>query len=271
MQPSDFWAGKNVFITGASSGLGAALAEYIATRGARVGLIARRAAELERVATRLRALPGAPAVGVALGDVRSAAHIQAAVVALEQSVGPCDVLVANAGIHRATPGDQFDVAAVQDVIATNLAGVVNTLGAVLPGMVQRRRGHVVAVASVAALQGLPDSGAYSASKAGVVALMEGLRIDLARVGVRVTTVCPGYIDTPMVAANPHKFFVLSPPEAARRTARAIERNRAECWFPWPTLLLARLGRLLPRRWYTRLMARAPAPRRRRGRGGRPPA
>jgi short-subunit dehydrogenase len=244
-------------ITGASSGLGEALAYHLAGCGARVGLVARRATELERVATRIRALPGAPRVALARADVRVAGQMKTAIASLEQSLGDCDVMIANAGRYRFTPGDRFDATVADEVIATNVGGVINALAAVLPGMTERRRGHVVAVASIAALQGLPDSSVYSASKAAVVTLMEGLRIDLSRVGVRVTTVCPGYMDTPMVADNPHKFLVLAAEDAARRVARAIARGRATYWFPWPTWLLARLGRLLPRSLYTRYMARLP--------------
>jgi short-subunit dehydrogenase len=115
------------------------------------------------------------------------------------------------------------------------------------------------VASIAAMLGLPEVGAYSASKAALVTLMESLRVDLHRFGIKVTTICPGFIDTPLIADHPRSVlkFMLQPDEAARRIARAIERGRAEYWFPWQMWLAARLARALPFGLYRRLCARLP--------------
>jgi len=249
-----FWRDKCVIITGASSGIGAALAAHLAERGARLGLIARRREPLEQFAGGLG--PQAT-VAVSPADVSDGASVRAAVADVEARLGPCDVLIANAGIHRYTPGYQFDADEAVAVLRTNLLGAVQTIGAVLPGMVERRRGHIVGVASIAAMLGLPDVAAYSASKAGLVTFLEGLRVDLHRFGVRVTTICPGFVDTPMIADHDRSQMrhVLPPGEAARRIARAIERGRCEYWFPWQTWLLARFGRALPVRLYTRLAQR----------------
>ena len=259
MNREPFWRDKCVIISGASSGIGRALAEHLATRGARLGLLARRAALLDELADKLRG-DGA-VVAVAAADVGNPEQTRAAIRRLEQALGSCEVLIANAGIHRYTPGHDFDIANANAVITTNVQGVINAIGAVLPDMVARRKGHVVGVASIAGMLGLPEVSAYSASKAAVLRLMESLRVDLAHHGVKVTTICPGFVDTPMIHGHRRKLllFVLQPPQAARRIARAIERGRAEYWFPWPTWLIARLARALPfgvYRWLaTRLVRR----------------
>jgi short-subunit dehydrogenase len=265
MNRNPFWRDKCVIITGASSGIGWALAEHLATRHARLGLLARRGAVLEELAAKLRT--DGTSVAAAVADVCDPEQTRAAIARLEQALGPCDVLIASAGIHRYTPGDGFDVANANAVVTTNVQGVINAIGAVLPGMLARRRGRVVGIASIAGMLGLPQVAAYSASKAAVVTLMESLRVDLARYGLKVTTICPGFVNTPMIRGHWPKLllFLLQPPEAARRITRAIERGRAEYWFPRPLWLVARLARTLPhgvyRRLVTRLVRTAGSPRR----------
>jgi short-subunit dehydrogenase len=249
-----YWPDKCVLITGASSGIGWALAEYLAGQGAKVGLIARRGEKLAQLAAAIEAVGGRAALAPA--DVTDARQTEQATRTLEETLGPCDVLVANAGIHQFTRGDVFNADEVKAVFATNVEGVINSIGAVVPGMVGRGSGHIVAVASIAAMIGLPEVGAYSASKAAIVTLMQSLRVDLHRHNVKVTTICPGFVDTPLIAAHQRSVlrFVLSPAEAARRIARAIERGRAEYWFPWQTWLAARVARALPFRAYRWLCA-----------------
>lgn len=257
MSPESFWQRKCVIITGASSGIGKALAEHLADRGARVGLIARSKDRLAELAATIESAGGR--VTCAPADVTDAEQATRATRILEETLGPCDVLIASAGIHRFTPGAEFDADAARAVVTTNVHGVINAVGAVLPGMVARRSGHLVAVASIAGMVGLPAVGAYSASKAAVVALMESLRVDLHRHNVKVTTICPGFVNTPLIAGHRPALlkFVLSPDDAARRIARAIEHGRSEYWFPWQMWLLARFARALPFWAYRWLCARLP--------------
>ena len=254
---SKFWRDKRVFITGASSGIGWALAEYLADRGARVGLLARREPELVRLASAIDSRSGGAAFAVA--DVSDPDQTTQAIRKLEERLGPCDIMIANAGMHRYTRGDVFNGANARDVFATNVNGVINAIDAVLPAMVGRRSGHLVAVASIAAMMGLPEVGAYSASKAAVVTLMEGLRLDLHGFNVKVTTICPGFVRTPMIAQHSDKIlkFVLESADAAARIANAIERNKAEYWFPWQMWLIARLTRALPFGLYRRICSLMP--------------
>jgi short-subunit dehydrogenase len=246
-----------VIITGASSGIGWALAECIAARGAAVGLVARREEKLAKLAAAIESAGGRAVFSAA--DVTDKQHTEESFRRLEKAIGPCDVLIANAGIHRYTTGQVFDTDAAKAVFATNVDGVINSIGAVLPGMVDRRSGQLVAMASIAAMLGLPEVGAYSASKAAIVTLMESLRVDLHRHKVKVTTICPGFVDTPLIARHGRSIlkFMLTPEEAARRIARAIERGHPEYWFPWQTWLLARVVRVLPFSVYRRLCNRLP--------------
>lgn len=252
-----FWRQKHVIITGASSGIGRALVDELAPLAASVGLIARRADRLQELADEIQARGGRAVVAAA--DVAQREQMFGAVQAIESTAGPCDVLIANAGVYRKTAGRNFDAVRAGLVVGTNLMGVINSIGAVLPGMVQRNRGHIAAVASVGGMIGLPGAGAYCASKQGVVTLLQSLRADLWRTAIGVTAVCPGYVDTPMITDAERTAIrgLLTAREAARRIVWAIERNRAEYWFPWWTALEVRAARLLPPRLAARILSRYP--------------
>ena len=252
-----FWQDKRVIITGASSGIGRALAEELAPLAAGVGLIARRQDRLEALAEQIASRGGRAAFAAA--DVTVRDEVFSAVSSLESLGGPCDVLIANAGVYRKTAARAFDVQRAELVVATNLLGVIYAIGAVLPGMVQRRRGHLAAVASIAGMLGLPGAAAYCASKQGVVTLLQSLRADLWRSGIRVTAICPGYVDTPMITDEERATLrgLVSAPQAARRIAWAIQRGRAEDWFPRWTAWEVRLARWLPPRLAARILSRYP--------------
>jgi short-subunit dehydrogenase len=252
-----FWSGKCVVITGASSGIGQTLAERLAKRGAKVGLLARRVERLAQIAEGIRAAGGSCAYAPA--DVTDATGLAAAVRQIEASLGPCDVMIANAGIYRKTDVRRFDAAAADSVIAVNLQGVIHAFAAVLPDMVARRAGRLVAVSSIAGMLGLPGAAAYCASKAAVTTLLASLRVDLYPLGVRVTAVCPGFVDTPMITDEERaaRKDILTPADAADRICRAVERGRAEAWFPRGTWWMARLARALPPTIYRWVMARVP--------------
>jgi len=242
---SAFWEGKCAIITGASSGIGRALAKDLVARGARVGLIARRQEALAEVAREIQAAGGKAECRIA--DVADARSLAMAVGELKQAIGECDVAIACAGIYRATHVEPFDPAAMQDVMATNLLGVCNLFAAVLPGMIGRARGHLAAVASIAGYLGLAQSGAYCASKAAVITLMQSLRLDLEPKGIGVTTICPGYVDTPMITDEERRTLrgLLTAEDTARRIADAIERGKTEVAFPWGLHFQARGAPLLP--------------------------
>ena len=243
-----------VFITGASSGLGAALAAHYATRGAVLGLAARRADKLTEV-TRTLATPAS----VYVVDVADREALAAAAADFATRHGTPDIVIANAGISTGTHGGNVaDLATLERVLQTNVTGVAATLSPFVEAMRSRGSGTLVGIASVAGFRGLPGSGAYSASKAAAINWLEALRVELHGSGVRVVTVCPGYIDTPMTAVNRfHMPFLLSAEDAARRIARAIERGSALAVLPWQIGLAFWFLRRAPNWLFDRLFARTP--------------
>jgi short-subunit dehydrogenase len=235
----------NILITGASRGLGAALAREFSTPGAHLCLVARDGVALEAVADACRAR-GAT-VETALCDVRDAAPLAAQLLEWDDAA-PFALVIANAGVTGGTPpgGGLEGWESATRVLGVNLLGAVNTVEPLLPRLLARRVGRVVLIASVAAFQGLPDSPAYSASKAGLWSYGEALRARLGVKGVGVTCVAPGFFTSAMSARfqGPHPGEM--PLEAmAARVACAIRRGRGRAIIPAPLGLLLRLLALLP--------------------------
>jgi short-subunit dehydrogenase len=248
------WKEKVVLITGASSGIGRALALELGRRGARLGLTARRGEELLKVAYEV-GRAGGEAMALA-ADVRDPEALKAAAESVRERWGRIDVLVANAGMSSTTAGTKLNAGEVGDVITVNVLGVVNSVAAVLPSMLERRAGHLVAISSLASYRGMPKSGAYSASKAAVSTFFESLRVDLSKSGVVVTVIHPGFIRTPMTANRKKKLpFLLEVDDAACRI-RAIERRARTYAFPWQLASLVRVIRHMPGSLYDRLASKS---------------
>jgi short-subunit dehydrogenase len=238
----------NVLITGASSGIGRALAEEYARRGDHVVVAARRRDRLDELA---RAIGGeALSLDVSDGDA-----CFAAVRALDER-RPLDVVVANAGVGGITPGHKLAWERVRDILQTNLVGAAATICAAVPGMVARGGGRVVGIASVAGFRGLPRFSAYSASKAGLITFLESLRIDLHKSGVSVTTVCPGYVQTELLTPGKSHPFVVSADAAARLITAAADARDPVCTFPAPIVAGMRAAQLLPRPLYEFIATRS---------------
>ncbi|MCB1958914.1 MAG: SDR family oxidoreductase [Rhodocyclaceae bacterium] len=244
---------QRVFITGASSGIGAALARHYAEAGCQLGLLGRRQAALDALAA---SLPGAPCVLVA--DVADAAAMRAAAERFMADCGVPDIVIANAGVSVGTLTEHAeDSAAFARVLQTNVLGVVHTFAPFLPAMRAGEGGTLVGIASVAGVRGLPGAGAYSASKAAVRRYLESLRVELHGSAIKVVTLSPGYIATPMTAINPYPMpFLLDADVAAARMARVIAAGRRHAVVPWQMGLVARLLAVLPDALYDRLFARA---------------
>ena len=235
-----------VVITGASSGIGEALARHYLAAGAEVALIARRPVNAER------------AISYSL-DVTDEAALAAAARDFLDRFGAPDLVIANAGISSGTRGaDPSDLAKLRRVLDVNVAGLAATLAAFAPAMREAGRGTLAGIASVAGFRGLPGNGAYCASKAAAITWLESLRAELHGSGVSVVCICPGYIDTPMTQVNRFRMpFLLSADEAARRIARAIAARRRLAVIPWQMALVSVLLRAMPGWLYDRLAARAP--------------
>ncbi len=246
-------------ITGASSGIGRALALQLGAAGYRVGLIARRQAELEATAKEISASAGkAQAAPADVGDRQS---LRLAISSIEDHFGPVDILVANAGYGAPTHLDPLNTADVEKTIQVNVMGVIYAIEAVLPGMLERKRGHLLAISSLAAFKGLPGESAYCASKAAVNAYMEGLRIATRTRGVTVTTVCPGFVSTPMTPMDSATPFIMPAEEAAARIARLIARRKGGLiCFPLPMTMLTSLIKRLPDAIVAQLIGQSPDPK-----------
>lgn len=245
-----------VFITGASSGIGAALAMQYARAGAVVGLVARRS---DALAALRATLPNPDLHRTYAVDVRDHAALQAAAADFLAQAGGIDIVVANAGISHGTLTERpEDLPVFADIVATNVTATVATFAPFIAAMRAQGSGRLVGIGSVAGIRGLPGAGAYSASKAAVMTYCESLRVELRGTGIQVVTIAPGYIDTPMTRHNPYRMpFLLAPAVFAARAARAIDAGASYRVIPWQMGLVAKLLRLLPDALYDLAFARAP--------------
>ena len=248
-----------VFITGASSGIGEALAVYYAAQGATLGLAARRADFLDGLNRRL----GGAHATFAL-DVRDAPALRAAAEAFIPRCGVPDIVIASAGVSAGTLTEHAeDLDAFRQIMDTNVFGMAATFAPFIPAMRAASgepgtRRRLVGIASVAGIRGLPGAEAYSASKAAAISYLESLRLEMAPYGIKVVTIAPGYIETPMTAVNGYRMpFLLAPDMAAARFARAIERGATYAVIPWQMGVVAKLLRVLRNWLYDRLFLRAP--------------
>jgi short-subunit dehydrogenase len=250
----NYWADKVVMITGASSGIGGALAVELAKRGAELGLVARRAEALGEIAQAVEAVSSRALVLPA--DVRDADSLRKAAEKLQSDLGPIDVLIANAGVGPTRNGSDLDAAEVSNVININVVGAANSVAAVIPEMVARGQGHLVAISSLAGYRGLPKSAAYCASKAAVSAFFESLRIDLEPKGIAVTIIHPGFIKTPLTSGREAQMpFLMELDDAVKKIVRAIEKRKKSYAFPWQLATIVRVGMVMPIWMYDRISRR----------------
>ncbi len=243
-----------VVISGASSGIGLALAQHYLQQGAVIAAFARRAELLQALSEQFP-----HQVHCYPLDVRDAMAIQAAAHDFMARAGVPDIVIANAGVSRGTLTEYAeDVYAFQQVMDINMLGVVKTFQPFLAAMRAAKKGRLVGISSVAGFRGMPGSEAYSASKAALISYLESLRVELYGSGVKVVTICPGYIKTPMTEINPYTMpFILDADDAALRMARVIEQGKSFAVVPWQMGLVGRLLKLLPNWLYDRAFSKAP--------------
>jgi short-subunit dehydrogenase len=248
-----FWKDKVILITGASSGIGAELARQISPKGAILGLLARRLEELEKVKNQTET--NGAIVRVFPVDVTDFKAVKSAAENLTLEFGKIDMLIANAGIAGKTVSawkinpDDFS-----EVIKINLLGAVNSVAAVLPGMYERRNGHLVAISSLAGFRGLPKSAAYCASKSAMTTFFESLRIDLLKSRIHVTIIQPGFIKTPLTAGRKGNMpFLMELDVATSKIIKAIEKRKKFYAFPWQLATLVKLGKIMPAWLYDKIV------------------
>ena len=240
-----------VFITGASSGLGAALARHYGAQGAQLGLLGRRLEGLQKTAAGLTAR-------LYLADVRDEVAMCTAAEAFLQEIGTPDIVIAAAGISVGTLTEEAaDAPVFRAVMDANVLGLVHTFQPFIAAM-QSSGGVLCGISSVAGVRGFPGGGAYSASKAAATIYLEALRLELKSRGIAVVTVAPGYIDTPMTQVNPYAMpFRMPAPAAAAKVAGCIARRCAYTVIPWQMAWVARLMKWLPIPVYDALFEKAP--------------
>ncbi len=246
---------RTALITGASSGIGEALARRLAADGVEVALAARRAEALEALAKDIRGAGGQARVYPV--DVTDVEDVHRTVRRADDEMGGLDLVVANAGIGRERWAGKLSWEDCEPTIRVNVDGAVATLVAVLDRMAERKRGHVVGISSLAQYRGLPHNAVYSASKAFLSTFLEGLRVDLRGAGVAVTDVRPGFVRTPMTAKNKHPMpWMLDACDAADIVWRGIRRREPVVAFPWQLVTVIRSASMLPPAIYDRAVARA---------------
>ncbi|MFN7954438.1 MAG: SDR family NAD(P)-dependent oxidoreductase [bacterium] len=246
--PQDAFRGRVVLVTGASSGIGAELARQLARQGARVAVLARRREQLEALAIELRA-HGAEALALAC-DVADPGAVNAALARLERELGPPDVAILNAGIGESRKLEDFSVEWVRRIFETNLFGVLHFVEPLLAGMLARGRGTLAVTSSLARDRAMTQTGAYSASKAALSAVIESLRIDAWPRGVRLLTIEPGFVKSPMTDRNRFPMpFMVPTDRAAAIILRGIARGTPVIRFPWPMAAITYVLRLLPSRLF----------------------
>jgi short-subunit dehydrogenase len=243
--------GRSYWIVGASSGIGAALATELVRRGAQVAISARRQHELDGVS--------AGTMTVLPLDATDRDAVRRAAAEATASLRGLDVVVWCAGFWDQFDAADWDADAFARHVEVNLLGLNNLLAATVPTMARSGHGHLVGIASVAGYRGIAGAEAYGATKAAQINLLESLRAALAHRGVRVTTVCPGFVRTEMTATNSFPMpFVIEPEDAARAIADGLERRRTEIVFPLPMAVLMKAARLIPVRVWAALTSRAAA-------------
>jgi short-subunit dehydrogenase len=238
------YSGRVAIITGTSSGIGRELARALARSGCRVGLIARREHLLREFEAEIRSQGGIAASAPA--DVADRLELRRAFEELTGVLGPADLVVANAGVGVPTTLEPMNIEAIEEMIRVNVLGVIYTIEACLPSMLERGEGQIAAISSLSAYKGMPGESAYCASKAAVNSYMEGLRVQVRDRGIGVTTICPGFVKTPMTAIDDFPMlFAMDADEAALRIIRALQRRVKVANFPWQTTALVRLSGLAP--------------------------
>ncbi len=243
----------NVVITGASSGIGAALAREFAKRGATLGLVARRKDKLdELISTFARPELCTPIVC----DIRDRDEFIKKAREFDKQCGGVDIVIANAGISVGVKTEyREDLEMFDKIFQTNVLSMATTFHAFIPEMIERKRGTLVGIGSVAGIRGLPGSEAYCARKSAVITYCESLRIDLKKYGIDVLTISPGFVKTPLTEGNPYMMpFILTADEFAQRAIKAILAKKSYITIPWQMGCLAKVMRVIPNSLFDKILA-----------------
>jgi short-subunit dehydrogenase len=244
------------FITGASSGIGSSLAIALAKKGHRIALFSRREKQLEEIKTEIEKNGGEALV--VPGDVTDPTSIKRAFEKIEREWVAPDIIVANAGVAHWIKTTEMELKKARQTVDVNLMGLINTVQLALPRMINNGGGHIVGIASAASYRGIPNLAVYSATKAGIVQYLEGVRVENNAKGIVVTTICPGFIETPMVT---NKYipkgtplpFMMDVEKSTKKIISAIEHKRSHYTYPLPMAILGKIGLILPNSMYDKVI------------------
>ncbi|MDX2225173.1 MAG: SDR family NAD(P)-dependent oxidoreductase [Rhodospirillaceae bacterium] len=235
-----------LWITGSGKGIGRAVAREYAARGWLVAASARTGVDLEALKAEVEAakLPGR--IVPYVNDVTDHDAVKRTFKQIEHDHGPLDQIIFNAGTHIPTDPKTFAIEPYRTLMEVNFMGAVNGLAAVVPTLVDRRRGHVAVVSSVAGYRGLPNAAAYGATKAALINMCESLKTQLDGMGVTISVINPGFVRTPLTDKNEFPMpFLMEPEDAARAVFNGMARRKFEIAFPLPFVLILKLLRMLP--------------------------
>ena len=243
----------NIFLTGASSGIGQALAKEFAANGATLGLVARREDKLKEL---IAELPNPELHTAIVCDVTDRDRLIEEARKFDEACGGVDIAVACAGISVGVKTQyREDLDVFDKVFDTNVFAMASTFHAFIDPMIKRKRGTLVGIASVAGIRGLPGSEAYCASKSAAITYCESLRVEMQKYGIRVSTICPGFVRTPLTAENPYKMpFIMEPEAFAKEAVKVIMVGKKYATIPWEMGVLSKILRLIPNWLFDKILA-----------------
>lgn len=243
----------NIFLTGASSGIGQALAKEFAANGATLGLVARREDKLKEL---IAELPNPELHTAIVCDVTDRDRLIEEARKFDEACGGVDIAVACAGISVGVKTQyREDLDVFDKVFDTNVFAMASTFHAFIDPMIKRKRGTLVGIASVAGIRGLPGSEAYCASKSAAITYCESLRVEMQKYGVKVVTISPGFVKTPLTAHNPYKMpFIMEPEAFAKEAVKVITVGKKYATIPWEMGVLSKILRLIPNWLFDKILA-----------------
>ena len=246
--------GKTILLTGASGGIGLALSRQLAKEKVNLALLARRENILRQLADELKD-SGSVMLPVKC-DVSNRDETARACREIQARFGHVDIAIFNSGLSHRADVDDFRVDIAREIFDVNVFGMLNFVGDLLPDFIKRKEGTIVGVTSLADCRGLPKNRSYSASKAAATALLESLRVELKEHGIKVITVKPGFVKTPMTEGNLYpKPFLMTPEKAAAIIIKGIIKEKTMIQFPLPIVLGSKLLKAMPDFLYERIAAR----------------